>query len=142
MINNTSSTFKVFMTALFAGLILFSLWQLYILYANGETTMATIEKYHETPYNPQSLTGSEMTYTPVFSFLDVNGKKLTLRSGTSSRKKKYAIGESVKVIYPKDKPIAAQITGYLPFKMYLMLLGLGFMGIVFIRFDFIKNAKQ
>ena len=133
------------MTALFAGLILFSLWQLYtsyVTYTNGETTMATIEKYHETPYNPQSITGSEMTYTPVFSFLDGNGKKLTLRSGTSSRKKKYAIGESVKVFYPKDKPIAAQIVGYFPFKTHLILLGLGFLGIVFIGFEFIKNAKQ
>lgn len=145
MLTRTSLTFKICMLILILGMFVFSLVQLYksyAIYSDGERTVGTIKAYKETKANPQSITGSDMTYAPIFTFLDSTGKEYTLNAGTYSKEKKYTIGEQVNVYYPNGKPIAAQIEGYFPWKMYSLLAGLGLVGIVLIGRDLRKNIKD
>ncbi len=145
MLNRTSSTFKISMLVLLAGMFLFSLVQLYRsyrIYSHGETTLGTIKAYKKTKANPQSITGSDITYTPIFSFSDSTGKEYTVNAGTYSKEKKYVIGEQINVYYPSGKPIAAQIEGYFPWKMYSILAGLGLVGIVFVGRNLKVNIKD
>ncbi|MGJ8667115.1 MAG: DUF3592 domain-containing protein [Patiriisocius sp.] len=143
MLNNTSPAVKILVLILVTGLFVFSLWRLYSLYklkTSGETTLATITEYVERVKNPQSVTGSDMIYTPVFRFTTKKGETFTLRASNDSKEKKYAIGEQITIFYPKENPKAAQLDGYLPFKMYFALASIGLVGIIFMIYNYMRNS--
>ncbi|MBQ0786304.1 MAG: DUF3592 domain-containing protein [Oceanihabitans sp.] len=116
-----------------ALLLLFSVWKLVAIlyiYINGETSEATITAYTEKVFNLQSSTGSDLTYSPIYTFTTSEGKEITLYSDSYNKEKKYTIGDKVKVYYPKNNPKSAKLEGYFPWKMYSILTALGLVGLL------------
>ncbi|MBM1106930.1 DUF3592 domain-containing protein [Aurantibacter crassamenti] len=114
-------------------MLIFAIWKsvaTYLIYINGETTEATIIDYNSATYNQQSSTGSSLTHSPIYTFTTSEGKNITLYAGSANKVKKYAIGDKVKVYYPKKNPRSAKLEGYFPWKMYTILGVAGLLGVV------------
>jgi len=133
MLKTNSSLLNIVLLIGSGLMLIFAIWKLvaiFSIYINGETTEATITEYTEKVFNLQSSTGSDLTYSPIYTFTTSEGKLITLYSDSYNKQKKYAIGEKVKVYYPKDNPMSAKLEGYFPWKLYSILAVLGLAGVV------------
>jgi len=133
MLKSNSATLNIIIFICSAIMLIFAIWKsvaIFSIYINGETTEATITDYSETVFNQQSR-NSSLTYSPVYTFTTSEGKKITLHAGAYNKVKKYAIGDKVKVYYPKKKPRSAKLEGYFPWKMYTILGVAGLFGVLF-----------
>ncbi len=97
----------------------------FLLYQN---TTRFLETAVETEGVVIKLVGSD-TYAPVVEFLTQDGRLVQFKSSTGSNPPSYSEGETVRVLYPPERPQRARIDGI--FSLWGGSMILGGMGAVF-----------
>jgi len=57
--------------------------------------------------------GKDVSYFPVFSFIDRSGTSHTVRARLGSSHPRYEVGDAVEVLYPADDPDQARLNNFL-----------------------------
>ena len=107
----------------------FNLYEYWDLQENGQLTNGEIVRIEE----ERSYTSSEPNFFPVVAFQDQNGVVHKYRAGRA-KKGQYKSGQQVKVVYDLNKPKRVVLLGLIERSMraFLILLGLGAIGLIFI----------